>query len=46
MPLFPLYHSTLVKRSDKKIKIFSEDLNQSLECKNIANAFEKKETLV
>ena len=35
-------HSTLVKRSDKKIKIFSEDLNQSLECKNIANAFEKK----
>ena len=35
-------HSTLIKRNDKKIKIFSEDLNQSLEFQNLKNAYENE----
>lgn len=35
-------HSTLIKRNDKKIKIFSEDLSQSLEFQNLKNAYENE----
>lgn len=35
-------HATLQKRNDKKIKIFSSDLNSSLEAKNLKDASKQK----